>query len=100
MSKYAQIEAPSASVQQRASGVIPSESMESVGEPTDMTYKSSGMPYKSSGMTSNSKDIPSNSKDIPSKSTDIPSKSKKQQDDGRHTRPAQASVIRRSGGGT
>ena len=93
MSKYAQIEAPSASVQQRASGVIPSESMESVGEPTDMTYKSSGMPYKSSGMTSNSKDIPS-------KSTDIPSKSKKQQDDGRHTRPAQASVIRRSGGGT
>ena len=26
------------------------------------------------------------------------SKSKKQEDDGRHTRPAQASVIRRSGG--
>ena len=86
MSKYAQIEAPTASVQQKASGVIPSESMESVGEPTDMTYKSSDVTSKSSDMTSNSKDTPS--------------KSKKQQDDGRHTRPAQASVIRRSGMGT
>ena len=76
MSKYAQIEAPTVSTQQKASETILSESMESVKEPKEMTFKS---------------------KETASQSKDTTSKSKKQQDDGRHTRPAQASVIRRTG---
>lgn len=76
MSKYAQIEAPTVSTQPKALETIPSESMESVEE---------------------LKDTSSKSKETSSKSKDATSKSKKQQDDGRHTRPAQASVIRRTG---
>lgn len=69
MSKYAQIEAPTVSTQPKALETIPSESMESVEE----------------------------LKGTSSKSKDATSKLKKQQDDGRHTRPAQSSVIRRTG---
>lgn len=76
MSKYAQIEAPTVSTQPKALETIPSESMESVEE---------------------LKGTSSKSKETSSKSKDATSKSKKQQDDGRHTRPAQASVIRRTG---
>ena len=76
MSKYAQIEAPTVSTQPKALETIPSESMESVEELKGMSSKS---------------------KETSSKSKDATSKSKKQQDDGRHTRPAQSSVIRRTG---
>lgn len=76
MSKYAQIEAPTVSTQPKALETIPSESMESVEE---------------------LKGTSSKSKETSSKSKDATSKSKKQQDDGRHTRPAQSSVIRRTG---
>ena len=71
MSKYAQIEAPTVATQLKASESKPSSPMEeSVEEPKETTSKSKETTFKS----------------------------KKQEDDGRHTRPAQASVIRRSGG--
>ena len=76
MSKYAQIEAPAASVQLKASESTPSKSMEESVE---------------------SKEILPKSNETTSKSKETIPKSKKQEDDGRHTRPAQASVIRRSG---
>ena len=78
MSKYAQIEAPTVATQLKASESKPSSPMEeSVEEPKETTSKSKEMTFKSKETTF---------------------KSKKQEDDGRHTRPAQASVIRRSGG--
>lgn len=83
MSKYAQIEAPTVSTQPKALETIPSESMESVEE--------------LKGTSSKSKETTFKSKETSSKSKDATSKLKKQQDDGRHTRPAQSSVIRRTG---
>ena len=79
MSKYAQIEAPTVSTQPKTSeSKVSSPMEESVEEPKEVMPKS---------------------KETTSKSKETTSKSKKQEDDGRHTRPAQASVIRRSGGG-